>query len=131
MRPEGGVVVFGAQGVTDSTGVRLLVIRLDGEGDSLWSAVYSGPWGGSTHNFGFGGELLPDDSYVMLGYQTPPSQDQIGTFLLRTYPEGINATYLAVITEVIFLIDVSKPVQQHAFDFVGCAFASGCDTFAL
>jgi hypothetical protein len=89
---QNGILVFGGQGPSDNIGTRIFTLRLNEDGDLLWSAIYSGPWGGVTNCYGLGGVALSDGAYMMLGDQYPPDENETGMLLIRTHPEGLDVS---------------------------------------
>jgi len=139
--PGGGYTIIGGQGQTDSVGARPYVLRLNGNGDSLWSATYAGPWGGTTQIIGTGGVVQSNGSYTILGMQYQEDELLQGMLLIQTCPEALSAgrepasstvtlglesypnPFNASLT-VRYLIEQVSSAELHVYDIQGRLVAS-------
>ncbi len=102
---DGGFAVIAAQGSTDQYGDRSMIYRLNSDGDSIWTAYYTGQGNCAA----FSGLGLPDGGYMILGSQSAPSPLPNGMMLIRTYPEGLDSSDPPFLPTEIDLIAYPNP----------------------
>jgi hypothetical protein len=92
MTPDSGYVVIGSTDRYGAGGFDLWLLKLDQNGDSLWTHTY----GGNYDDFGHTVEITADGGYIITGYMTLDEQGDLQAYLVKTNSLGDSLWTLAV-----------------------------------
>jgi hypothetical protein len=111
--PLGGTVVFGGQSQVDTITSKSFALRLNDEGDELWTELYGTRWS----CWGVDGLVLPEGGYVMMALQhanDAPPEEPMGLVLIRTHPEiqGASDLRLPIPKQFILLSAYPNPFNS-------------------
>jgi hypothetical protein len=83
--PDGGYIIVGSTASSGAGTDDVYLVRIDADGDSLWSRTY----GGTDGEYGFQVEqTLPDSGYVIIGNTYSYGAGDSDVFLVKTDAEG-------------------------------------------